>query len=227
MSALLSVHDVMPETLDLVGQILRKFSDLPRNHIYLLIVPGKPWSESQLETLKAWQEQGYQLAGHGWTHHIRRKTTAYHYLHALLVSRNVAEHLSLSSEELENLLCRNFQWFIDTGFEPPELYVPPAWALGQLTREKMKTLPFRYYETTSGIYDSNEDRFIPLLLTGYEADTGLRAGVLKVWNWLNLWLSRHKIIRISIHPYDLSYALANDISLHINRRRPLVQLGNL
>lgn len=215
-NAVVSIHDVMPDTLNRVQKTLVRINKVPPQQVYLLVVPGLNWSQEQIQTLLELEQAGYQIAGHGWTHQIHKKTSLFHFLHSMFISRNVAEHLSLSKAELFDLVERNHQWFTDHGFQPPQLYVPPAWAMGKLTNNDLSRLPFRYYEMSSGIYDAQSDRYVHLPLTGYEADRYWRIPILKLWNSLNLWLSKKKPTRISIHPYDYEYPMAKDIDRHIN-----------
>lgn len=95
MQSILSIHDVMPATMDHIVDILKKLPVDSVENVYLLVVPGLDWSEAQLRQLHQWQVDGYQIAGHGWTHKISKKTSLYHYLHSFFISRDVAEHLSL------------------------------------------------------------------------------------------------------------------------------------
>jgi predicted deacetylase len=94
----------------------------------------------------------------------------------------------------------------------PSLYVPPAWAMGRISRAGLRKLPFRYYETISGVYDAQADRFIRLPLLGFEADTRIRATALKLSNVLNRRLANaHRELRFAIHPTDFELYLARDL----------------
>ena len=218
MKTILSIHDLMPDTFKRVTGIISRLAQagVPADKVYLLVVPGLNWKADQLQTLKALQQDGYQLAGHGWYHHIHRKTSLFHYLHSAFISRNVAEHLSLSAAEINDMIEMNYHWFIEHGFSAPELYVPPAWAMGNIRRSDLAKLPYRYYEYSTGLLDVQENRFQPLALTGYEADRLWRVPVLWGWNQINTTLlSRNRVLRISIHPYDFEYYLSESILTHI------------
>lgn len=208
--AIVSLHDVMPDTLDEVAWWLNNWlADIAPADLTLLVVPGLDWQPQQLAQLRRWQRQGYELAGHGWRHQVRRISTLYHRLHSTLVSRQAAEHLSLSEAELIELLQRNYQWFTDNDFQSPELYVPPAWALGQLSATARRHLPFHYLETTAGFHDLHAGRFQFLPLAGFEADARWRAPSLRLWNGLNrCFATSQRALRLSIHPHDHRYYLA-------------------
>ncbi|BCE02493.1 polysaccharide deacetylase family protein [Marinicellulosiphila megalodicopiae] len=227
LQSILSIHDVMPHTFKRIKQCLAELTllDVPTNKIYLLVVPGLNWKPEQITQLKNWQQQGYQLAGHGWVHHFHKKASLYHHLHSFFISRNVAEHLSLSTSEIQDLIEDNYNWFVDNNLQAPDLYVPPAWAMGNIKLHQLSQLPFRFYELSTGIYDTHTQTFHHLPLTGYEADQFWRVPILKLWNALNLKrLSRNMPLRISIHPYDFTYRLAEDIRKHIGQKSHYLEL---
>jgi predicted deacetylase len=90
--------------------------------------------------------------------------------------------------------------------------VPPAWAMGSIFRSQLRTLPFRYFEYFSGVYDGKTERFYRLPLVGYEADRPWRVAPLRLWNAINLALARHTgLLRIAIHPHDLHIRLSNQL----------------
>ena len=212
MHATVSIHDVMPHTLVGIKALAAQIPKQQKSKVLLLVVPGLEWSSEQLDELKKLCDDGFSLAGHGWQHRTPHIRSLYHRFHSLLVSRNVAEHLSYSRKELNDVLRQNYEWFEKQQLPLPETYVPPAWAMGKLTREDLKILPFRYYEDTLGLYDSQTDRYRRLPLAGFEADTRLREHFLRPWNSLNRWLaSPDKPLRISLHPSDLEYRLSQQL----------------
>ena len=210
--ALVSIHDVMPETRQQVSQILALLPQAPQA-VTLLVVPGRDWQTADLDWLHQLQQQGYPLAGHGWLHRCDPPISLYHRLHSLLLSRRVAEHLSLSASGIEALIRNCHQWFVDQGLQPCELYVPPAWAMGAIHRQQLADMPFRLFETLSGVYDAQAQKMHPLPLVGFEADTPLREWLLRGFNHLNWHRASHsdQPLRIGIHPQDLSLRLRNQV----------------
>jgi predicted deacetylase len=207
-----SIHDVMPSTLDKVSAIVDLLPPACRHTLTLLVVPGKDWQSKQLTLLRRWHQSGIQLAGHGWQHECRQIRGIHHLLHASLLSRRAAEHLSESPDYLFELLHRCHAWFGSNGLPDPDFYVPPAWAQGALTTQHFKSIPFRYFENTTGIYDSVRDRFVWLPLAGYEADNWLRQHFLSVWNPLNYRLaSPGHPLRLGIHPTDFELRLGSKL----------------
>lgn len=202
----------MPSTIDRVAAIIDRLPAVCVEHLVLLVVPGLDWQPEHIERLKAWQRSGIRLAGHGWTHEVREIRGWYHRLHSLVLSRRAAEHLSLTAEEIEALMQRNHRWFEDNGLISPDYYVPPAWALGEISMDRLQAMPWRYLETTSQLVDLKSQRRRWLPLVGFEADTATRQLLLSVINRLNEWLSsRSRPLRISIHPFDYDYRMADQL----------------
>ena len=219
--AVVSIHDVMPSTRSAVTQLLQRLTQcapkLDCSQITLLVVPGKPWSNDDIGWLQSLVKSGHPLAGHGWSHQAQTPRTPYHVLHSLLLSRNAAEHLSCQPDQLVSLLMRCHRWFAQSDLPQPTLYVPPAWAAGCLSLSQWQALPFQQLETLSGVYELATGRRYTLPLTGYEADTPIRALFLKMFNQWNLQQAQNtqRPLRISLHPFDLQYALAQNAIQHL------------
>lgn len=216
--ALVSIHDVMPATLDAVEELIGLCQDLTASAPALLVVPGLDWRPGDLERLHGWQAGGCELIAHGWVHETQPRRLG-HRLHAAFLSRSVAEHLDLDAHGIIALMRRSHAWFADTGFPPPETYIPPAWALGMPVCRLSET-PFRRVETLSGILFIGETvyrRSLPLV--GFEADTALRAAFLRFWNARSrARAARHQTpLRISIHPGDHHLRLAGDLRSCLTR----------
>jgi hypothetical protein len=192
--------------------------------VTLLVVPGHAWTPGQIEHLRDWAQSGHPLAAHAW-HHRTVPRRLYHRLHAALISRNVAEHLDLDAAAILELLHRSKDWFGAYDLPPPRLYVPPAWALGPLRRQELAQVPFKQLETTRGLIhldragemQARQVRFQKLPLTGYEADTRLRAAFLLAWNVAQAALATRNgcPLRISIHPNDLALRLTDQLDAQI------------
>lgn len=210
------MHDCMPETMGKVTAILGRLRALGVPPTTLLVVPGRDWSPAHIATLKQLADAGHSLAAHGWRHHTRPRTL-FHRLHALLISRDVAEHLALDAAGIAHLLRRSHGWFQRHGLPVPEFYVPPAWALGAIRAEDLARSPFRLIETTSGLLvrggTGQAFRLRKLPLTGFEADTAWRAAFLRRWNQSQRRqaLRNGTPLRISIHPDDPDLRLADQL----------------
>jgi predicted deacetylase len=202
----------MPETLASTGEILERLRAAGLNLATLLVVPGRDWQAADLQELRRYCEAGAELAGHGWTHIAGTPRDMKHLVHSLFISRNAAEHLSLTAEEIATLIRRCHAWFVEQDLPRAELYVPPAWAMGPVTRAALSQLPFDRYETLAGIYDSSTRRFTASPMVGFETDTWLRALPVRAWNAVNqAWAGQRKPLRVAIHPQDFSLKLADDL----------------
>ncbi len=213
LTGIVSIHDVMPQTLDNCLAIIEQLAAIPVAPITLLVVPGRRWTESDLATLRQLQNHGLLLAGHGWHHQVNGISTLYHRVHSALLSRLAAEHLSYPAARIRELIGDCHAWFARHELRTPSLYVPPAWALGALRREELRHLAFDHYELLGGVYNCHGDGFRALPLAGYEADNRLRRHFLRFWNQVNLQRSRllGQPLRIGIHPYDTELLLRDQL----------------
>jgi hypothetical protein len=219
--ALVSIHDVMPSTLDKVDTIVGTLKQYGIHTATLLVVPGKPWQENEIDQLRQYAQQGFELAGHGWHHHVTRYGGLAHRLHGLIISKNVAEHLALDSAGISRLIEQCHAWFKQHDLPSPHLYVPPAWAMGKISRSRLRRLPFRYFEYFSGIYDSKLNVFERIPMVGYEADAWVRAPFVAMWNRLNFIGAQYQQrLRFSIHPNDFELLLHKTLSRDLRRVSP-------
>lgn len=217
MKALVSIHDVMPHTMERVERILDWLAERSVPPVTLLVVPGRPWQSEQIERLRELAAAGYELAAHGW-HHETKPCHLYHRLHAALISRNVAEHLDLNATGILELMRRSRNWFGENNLPLPDFYVPPAWALGPISKADLARVPYRLIETTRGLLHLAEGtHFQKLPLTGYEADTAFREFFLRRWNAAQARSAarRNLPLRISIHPDDLDLRVADQMEEQI------------
>ena len=213
--ALISIHDVMPSTLADVLHTLELLAAADISRVSLLVVPGVSWSGDDLDVLRGLDAAGHEFIAHGWQHQTRPKR-ALHRIHASLFSRNAAEHLSLNRNDIRELMCRSQRWFEEHGLQVPHTYIPPAWALGGLSREDMASLPFAAIETLRGVrirQAGGTYQLLPMPLLGFEADSVARARFLREWNRLQLRLSRRigSLPRIALHPGDHRLLLGDQV----------------
>ncbi|MDZ7643563.1 MAG: polysaccharide deacetylase family protein [Woeseiaceae bacterium] len=210
---LVSVHDVMPETLQRVASLLERVERAGLGPATLLVVPGRDWRHDDLATLRQFLDTGHELAGHGWHHDVQEFRNLAHRLHGLLLSRRAAEHLAHDTAGIETLIRRCRAWFDEQALPAPRLYVPPAWAMGPMPRRRLQGLGFRYYEYLTGYLDTELERFQRVPLAGFEADTPTRALALRLSNGANRLLARcHGQLRIALHPFDAELRLADDLA---------------
>jgi predicted deacetylase len=123
----ISIHDVAPDTLDRVRKMLSRLKKAGVTQVMLLVIPGLEWTEESLAQLRDWQGQGHPLAGHGWVHRVERRNTLFHKVHGMLISRYVAEHLSLGNGEILDLMRRCYDWFGENGLPGIMFPLPGGW----------------------------------------------------------------------------------------------------
>jgi predicted deacetylase len=215
--ALVCVHDLMPETLGRVERIVALCAESGSGPLTLLVVPGLGWDRAGIARLRAWQDQGHRLAGHGWVHRVERFKGLAHRLHGLAISRRVAEHLALDAQGIASLVRRCHDWFPAQGLAPPALYVPPAWAMGPIGPESLAALPFAQWEVLTGVRGPG-GRLLRLPMVGYEGDTRARRVAIRLWNRANRARARAcGWLRIAIHPGDLDLGLAAELRQDLAR----------
>lgn len=223
MRALLSIHDVMPSSRAAVSAMLTQlFVSVPLlcpQDITLLVVPGQSWSDDDLDWLRRMAANGHPLAGHGWCHQAASRRSLFHHLHSAVLSRDAAEHLSRPEHQLVALVLRCHAWFEQHRLPVGPLYVPPAWAVGSISRQALMSLPFTLMETLSAVEYIRCGKQQRLPLAGYEADNDWRARLLAISNRLNWgWAKRsRRAVRIGLHPFDLQHLLADHIVRDLNR----------
>jgi predicted deacetylase len=218
---ILSIHDVSSRSLPSVQEILAILTPRQVQHCTLLVIPGSGWTPPTLDILRDLQRRGCILAGHGWCHRSIAPRNLYHRLHSRVASREVAEHLSRQPRELKSLIQRCYEWFAVTQLPPPELYVAPAWAMGALEKSMLNRLPFSMVEYATGVYHTGCNIYQPLPLVGFEADTALRALLLRGWNRINYAIACRsgRPLRVAVHPFDLRFGLAGQLRSMLIRHR--------
>jgi predicted deacetylase len=219
---LVSIHDVMPETLPRVRALVEILAAAGHRTPTLLVVPGRDWDHEGVAQLAAWEAGGMELAAHGWYHHVQAFGGLWHRLHGALLSRRAAEHLALGPDAILDRMRAAADWFPAHGLAMPTTYVPPAWALGRVNRIALARLPYRRVEVTGGLLEVGRGRFRRLPLAGYEADTQTRRLFLRAWNRAQEGraLRRQDPLRVAIHPHDAELALAGDLRALLARGRP-------
>jgi predicted deacetylase len=215
---LISVNDVMPETLPAVRDIVERLERKGRGPVTLLVVPGRDWRTAELDELRRWQERGHELAGHGWSRSGPPSRGLWQRLpRPLAPSRQQAEHLVLDGAGIVRLIRRCRSWFDQHGLAAPKLYVPPARAMGRVHRLDIRALGFRFFEYAGGYYDARIGVFQRVPMLGFEADGALRALLARGLNRYAVTAShRYGWLRVAVHPGDPERRLATDLGAVID-----------
>src|SRR5438093_1215997 len=105
-----SVHDLSPASMPEVRQIIGRLNASRITRLTLLIIPGRLWPDDDIGQLQAWENTGYTLAAHGWTHRAVKPGKIQHAIHSRFFSRDSAEHLSKTRVEIRDILAHGQQW---------------------------------------------------------------------------------------------------------------------
>jgi hypothetical protein len=218
---LVSIHDVMPETLPRIRALMEQLAAAGHRRPTLLVVPGRDWDREGVAQLAAWEADGVELAAHGWYHHVWRFGGLWHRLHGALLSRRAAEHLALTPDAILDRMRAAADWFPAHGLATPTTYVPPAWALGRVEGGALARLPYRRIEVTGGLLEVGQNRLWRLPLAGYEADTWSRRLFLDAWNRIQEGRAfrSQRPLRVAIHPRDAELGLAGHLRTLLARGR--------
>jgi len=209
---IVSLHDVMPETLPRCREIVKKLQGWGWPPIQLLIVPGRAWDREGLNQIAEWQAVGHELVAHGWFHEIKRFRNLGHRFHSIFISANVAEHLEHDTEGIVSLMHQSSQWFVRHGFGRPEHYVPPAWALGKVPPGDLCQLPYQTVEIIRGYLHTGTASLEPMGLLGFEVRSCIKTWFIRQWNKRQLARGQRigQPVRISLHPYDFDLNLKHE-----------------
>ena len=223
----ISIHDVSPHNLDDISNIIQILKNKYRiNKICLLVIPGLNWNKQQVQKLKNWQNDGIEIAAHGWNHRAETNKTFFHKIHSLLMSADCAEHLSKNRKDIYEMMKKSYNWFIRNGFKKPSLYVPPAWAFGKITKQELNQFKFTHFECTTGMVHNQKYFFLPLL--GFKEKTYLRAKIRQFFNSLNYFIAHFTgLIRIAIHPDDFKLYLKRDAVKYLSKSVDTILLHEL
>ena len=211
-----SIHDVKPNNLKKIEVIISLLHKHNIHKITILVVPGLNWKKKHIEQLYNWQNYGIKLAAHGWQHKASLKKTFYHKIHSVIMSGECAEHLSKNEDEIINIVKNSYNWFNKNNLNIPKLYVPPAWAIGNIRKQSIANLPFKTIECTTGVIKNKKYYFVPLI--GFEARNLYKAFFLKIFNKFNYILALFwGKVRLGIHPDDFELYLNKDINIYLKK----------
>lgn len=155
---------------------------------------------------------GHELALHGYTHRTPRLRSPLHRLHQTVLSRLAAENLGITREEILDRMTRGLSWFAEHDFEIPRLYIPPAWALGSVSRHDVASTGIMLVERLLGFTHVPSGGTSHWPLYGYEADTFPRMIGLHLWNGATgAAAAAVGRVRVVVHPADTRLRLCGAV----------------
>jgi predicted deacetylase len=213
-----SLHDAHPGSADAIQRQIDFLGAYGIKAASILVVPdfhhGAPVAKNAgfCEGVSRWQDSGHEIVLHGYYHDRRespRETLATLFWTRLYTSRE-AEFLDLPHEEARIRLRRGRELFGDKGWTVRG-FIAPAWLMAPHVPNLCGELGFTYTNTLREL--------IPLVRGGgrpaiasqslcYSTRAGWRRLASAAWNrQLFGKLRGTNLIRLSLHPRDLEFAL--------------------
>ncbi len=213
MRLVVSLHDVHPSSLAAVKRQRSELRALGVRRTSLLIVPrwhGRESIETDLEfvrTITRWQEEGDELVLHGWTHscfNLRRRSAHWFWTH--VYTREEAEFMLADPHETSIRLTTGRDLFDRLGWSTVG-FIAPAWLMAPHTIPILRELGFAYTTSLRAVVPLSHPAG-PLTSASlcYSTRSVLRRTASRVWNpSLARTLKRLPLLRVSLHPGDISY----------------------
>lgn len=196
MKVVISIHDVCNEHMAETGFLMEALRRFPKT---FLVIPQ--WKNQTLNTELVTLLKDQDLAVHGLTH----DTTATDPVgRLLLLSRSVKEFYRLDRQETLRRIRVARDHFEDAFGYSPEGFVPPMWYHNRYTKEVLKGLSFVYTESATGFYLLKEGKVIPSMPLCFDYGNNKLLNRFNIVGWKLLRHWRQTLVRISIHPSDIS-----------------------
>jgi predicted deacetylase len=208
-SLVVSVHDVAPASAE---QTARWCADLDSLGIptSLLVIPG-PWRGAQLSdapdlarVLAARVERGDEIVLHGWIHAAGPEGPWHQRAVGRLVARGAAEFAALAVQEALARLRAGREALVAAGL-PADGFCPPGWLASPGAVDALRQEGFTYLTTHRGLHDLGTRRtHRGFALSHRPGGFGERLGVALMSRWARHNVARDGLVRIALHPDDLS-----------------------
>ena len=212
---LLSLHDFHPGSRKQIAEQLEFCLQRCPGRASILVIPeyhhGTPVEAcaESLRNLETWQQQGHDLAVHGYFHD-RKGLPDDSWFWTRVYTRQEAEFFRLDPGEAESRIDRALaiwrrQGWAATGF------VAPGWLHGADTETTLRRKGFAYTcRLTEVIHlaDGQKDRAWG---GAYSLRSPWRRALARRWQpvWKAMW-GRRNLIRLSLHPADLEVAFVRE-----------------
>ena len=216
-SLIISLHDVSPQTQEIVAKQLEALRALGVARCSLLVIPDyhHHGSITRFPGFVTWLQeqaaQGHEIVLHGY-HHLRSQRTD-----DRLWKRWITEHYTagegefydLGYEEARTLLQKGKQELVQAGCDMTKVtgFIAPAWLLGRDAERAVVDEGFSYTTRLHGVIDLREQpsRFFSSQSMVYSVRSAWRRAVSLGWNELLFHYASWKkwsLLRIGFHPVD-------------------------
>ncbi len=210
---IVSIHDVAPATQERVDLIVRRLTDLHVPVSSLLVVPDYHRQGGSLDDLAfcQWLEKlqtvGHEIVLHGFHHERARRPneTSRDKFITRFYTADEGEFYDLSYDVARTLLDAARHEFLEHGFQACG-FVAPAWLLGGEAERAVIDAGFTYTTTLRKVRDFVARQEYSSQSLVYSVRSSWRRGVSLGWNrYLFSRLRNNDLLRLSLHPPDLSY----------------------
>ena len=209
-----SVHDVAPATQAPVAKILEELTRHGVTTCSLLVVPdyhrrGRSLADPEFcGWLQRMEASGHEVVIHGFFHERRRRTdeTALAKLITRFYTADEGEFFDVRYAAALDLIRDAQHDFADHGFRPGG-FIAPAWLLGADAERAAIDAGMTYTTTLRTVRDFAAHREFASQSLVYSVRSGWRRAASLRWNrWLLGRLRKNELLRLSIHPPDISHA---------------------
>jgi len=222
-----SLHDVSPQTEEIVTQQLEELRALGIPRCSLLVIPDHHHLglitrfPSFIRWLQKQASKGHEIILHGFNHlrgprkhqHPWKRLIAEHY------TAGEGEFYDLNYEQACLLLDQGKRVFQDADLDCSKIvgFIAPAWLLSQAAEAAVANAGFSYTTRLHGVVNLQDKphRFFPSQSMVYSVRSAWRRAASLAWNEaLLIYATQRKwpLLRIGFHPVDWKY---NAIKAHL------------
>ncbi|HEX4083289.1 MAG TPA: polysaccharide deacetylase family protein [Chthoniobacteraceae bacterium] len=214
-SLAVSIHDVSPFTRETVAAIVERLAALGIPRISLLVIPdhhgrGNITADAGFgEWLRGLIAAGHEAVLHGYVHRRRRRgaESARTRFVTRLYTADEGEFFDLDYAGAHELMRRGREELTQVAGEPPGGFIAPAWLLSGEAETAARDLGFAYTTRLKAFIDLAGRRAQPSQSLCWSVRSAWRRVVSLAWNRsLASRLRANPLLRLSIHPPDLSHA---------------------
>jgi predicted deacetylase len=212
--ALLSVHDVAPENLGFLADLLRDLADRHVPAVNVAVVPSfhgaSMWTADAIGRALADVPAGMrtEILLHGCFHARvggNARLAGWRLLRSRLQSAGEDEFFCLDPHEAEDRI-RQGRRIIETAFgAAPGVFLPPAWTGGRALRDVLGRLGFSATEDHFWLYDLRRRRRLASPVIAFATRSAWRARISTLWaRAIIRTAASGAILRFAFHPADYS-----------------------